>query len=93
MVVPLGAASFAEALRWGAETYHALASGAGRRGLSTGVGDEGGFAPDLAHNEEAVTVLVEAIEAAGRVPGEEIAIALDPATSELLEGRGLRAGR
>ena len=83
MLMPLGAASFAEALRWGTETYHALREVLTRRGLSTGVGDEGGFAPDLASNEEAVTVLVEAIEAAGRVPGEEIALALDPATSEL----------
>ncbi len=85
MVMPVGAASYGEALRWGAETYHALREVLTRRGLSTGVGDEGGFAPDLASNEEAVQVLVEAIEAAGRVPGEEIAVALDPATSELWE--------
>jgi enolase len=83
MLMPLGAASYGEALRWGSETYHALREVLTRRGLSTGVGDEGGFAPDLASNEEAVKVLVEAIEAAGRVPGEEIALALDPATSEL----------
>ena len=83
MIVPVGAASFAEALRWGAETYHALKQVLHRRGLATTVGDEGGFAPDLAHNEDAVAVLVEAIEAAGRVPGDEVAIALDPATSEL----------
>ena len=85
MVMPIGAASYSEALRWGVETYHALAGVLRRRGLSTGVGDEGGFAPDLAHNEEAVQVLVEAIETAGRIPGEEIAIALDPAVSELFE--------
>jgi enolase 1/2/3 len=85
MVMPVGAASFAEALRWGAETYHALKALLTDRGLSTAVGDEGGFAPDLGSNEEAVAVLVEAITAAGRVPGEEIAIALDPATSELYE--------
>ena len=83
MVMPVGAASFSEALRWGAETYHALKGLLARRGLSTAVGDEGGFAPDLPSNEEAVKVLVEAIESAGRVPGDEIAIALDPATSEL----------
>ncbi len=83
MLMPVGAASYAEALRWGSETYHALRQILAGRSLSTGVGDEGGFAPDLAHNEDAVRLLVEAIEAAGRVPGDEIAIALDPATSEL----------
>jgi enolase len=101
MLVPVGAASYGEALRWGAETYHALREVLARRGLSTGVGDEGGFAPDLPDNEEAVKVLVEAIEAAGRVPGAEIAVALDPATSELWrdgayvlagEGRTLSSG-
>ncbi len=95
MIVPLGASSFSEALRWGAETYHVLKKVLHDRGLSTGVGDEGGFAPNLAANEDALRLLVEAIEAAGRVPGEEVAIALDPATSELwrdgryvLEGEG-----
>ena len=83
MIMPVGAASFSEALRWGVETYHSLAGVLKARGLSTAVGDEGGFAPNLASNEEAVEVLVEAISAAGRVPGEEIAIAMDPATSEL----------
>jgi enolase len=83
MVMPVGAASFSEALRWGAETYHALRALLSERGMSTAVGDEGGFAPDLPHNEDAVTLLLEAIERAGRVPGEEIALALDPATSEL----------
>ena len=83
MIMPVGAASFAEALRWGAETYHALATVLHDRKLSTAVGDEGGFAPNLPHNEDAVRILVEAIAAAGRVPGEEIAIALDPATTEL----------
>ena len=82
MIMPVGAASFSEALRWGVETYHALATVLKTRGLSTAVGDEGGFAPNLGSNEEAVTVLVEAIEAAGRVPGDEIAIAVDPASSE-----------
>jgi enolase len=83
MLMPVGAASFSEALRWGAETYHTLRSILAERGLSTAVGDEGGFAPDLPHNEDAVKLLLEAIEAAGRVPGDEIALALDPATSEL----------
>jgi enolase len=82
MIMPVGAASFAEALRWGAETYHALAGVLHERGLSTAVGDEGGFAPNLDHNEDAVRILVEAIETAGRVPGDEIAIAMDPASSE-----------
>ena len=82
MIVPVGAASFAEALRWGAETYHHLKAVLHQRGLSTAIGDEGGFAPNLPSNEEAVAVLVEAIEAAGRVPGEEVAIAVDAAASE-----------
>ncbi len=95
MLMPVGAGSFSEALRWGTETYHVLRSVLNERGLPTAVGDEGGFAPDLPHNEDAVRLLVEAIELAGRVPGEEIALALDPATSELwddgsyvLEGEG-----
>jgi enolase len=82
MIVPHGAASFSEALRWGAETYHALKALLAGRGLSTAVGDEGGFAPNLSSNEEALKVLVEAITAAGRVPGEEVSIALDPAATE-----------
>jgi enolase len=100
MIVPVGAASFGEALRWGAETYHALRAELHERGLSTAVGDEGGFAPDLPSNEEAVVTLVRAIERAGRTPGEEIAIALDVAATELFrdgsyelagEGRSLTA--
>jgi enolase len=83
MLMPVGAASYGEALRWGTETYHALRSLLADRGLATTVGDEGGFAPDLPQNEDAVRLLVEAVELAGRVPGEEIALALDPATSEL----------
>jgi len=83
MVMPIGAPSFSEALRWGAETYHALKSVLRERGLSTAVGDEGGFAPDLASNEEAIVVLLEAVEKAGFVAGSDIAIALDPAMSEL----------
>lgn len=83
MVMPIGANSFAQALQWGTETYHALKEVLASRGLSTAVGDEGGFAPDLPDNETAVKVLVEAIEKVGRIPGKEIAIALDPATSEI----------
>jgi enolase len=82
MIVPVGAASFAEALRYGAETFQALKALLHDRGHATAVGDEGGFAPDLANNEEACALLVEAIAAAGFVPGRDIAIALDPAASE-----------
>jgi enolase len=88
MLAPVGAASFTEALRWGAETYHALKDLLHDRGLSTALGDEGGFAPNLASSEEAVTLLVSAIEAAGYRPGEELAIALDPAATEFFtDGR------
>jgi len=83
MVVPVGAASFSEALRWATETYHVLNRALQERGLATAVGDEGGFAPDLGSNEDAVKLLVEAIERAGRVPGEEMTIAIDAAASEL----------
>ncbi|MBV9285970.1 MAG: phosphopyruvate hydratase, partial [Acidimicrobiia bacterium] len=83
MLMPVGAASFTEALQWGTETYHVLKRILHERGLSTAVGDEGGFAPDLASNEDAIRILVEAIEKAGYTPGEQIAIALDPATSEI----------
>jgi enolase len=86
MLAPIGAASFAEALEWGSNTYHRLKKLLDDRGLSTGVGDEGGFAPDLSSNSEAVDLLIEAIEAAGYEPGGDIAIALDPATSEILDG-------
>jgi len=93
MIMPVGAASFSEALRWGVETYHVLKQLLSERGLSTAVGDEGGFAPDLASNEDAVRVLVEAVDRAGYTPGEQIAIALDPATSEIFrEGRYDLAG-
>lgn len=85
MIMPVGAASFSQALQWGVETYHALKKVLDKRGLSTAIGDEGGFAPDLPDNETAVKVLLEAIEVAGRAPGEEIAIAMDPATSELFK--------
>ncbi len=83
MVVPVGAASYREALQWGTEVYHALRTVLVERKLSSSVGDEGGFAPDLGHNEDAIRLLMEAIERAGRAPGEEVAIALDPATTEL----------
>jgi enolase len=83
MVMPVGAPSFAEALRWGTETYHALKKVLHDRHLSTAVGDEGGFAPNLASNEDAIKVLIEAIEKAGYTPGDDIAVAMDPAMSEL----------
>jgi enolase len=83
MIMPVGAASFSEALRWGVETYHALAGVLKERGYSTAVGDEGGFAPNLGSNEEAVQVLVEGIERTGRSAGTDIAIAMDPASSEI----------
>src|SRR5690348_14621761 len=83
MVVPVGASSFGDALRMGVETFHQLKKTLHDKGLSTTVGDEGGFAPDLQSNEEALEVLVEAITAAGFVPGDQVAIALDPAVSEL----------
>jgi enolase len=95
MVMPVGAPSFREALRWGAECYHALKKVLQGRGLNTALGDEGGFAPDLPSNEEAVKLLLQAVEAAGYTPGDEIAIALDVASTEFfrdgayhLEGEG-----
>ncbi len=83
MIVPCGAPTFSECLRVGTEVYHALKGTLHKRGLSTAVGDEGGFAPDLASNEDALKMLVAGIEAAGYEPGKDVAIALDPATSEL----------
>ena len=83
MIVPIGAESFGEGLRIGAEVFHALKKVLARRGLSTAVGDEGGFAPNLESNEAALKVLVEGIAAAGYRPGEDVVIALDPATSEV----------
>jgi enolase 1/2/3 len=85
MVVPCGAPTFSECLRMGAEVFHALKRTLHERGLSTAGGDEGGFAPDLESNEQALEMLVRGIEAAGYRPGEDVAIALDPATSELYE--------
>ena len=87
MIVPVGAPRFAEALRYGAETFQALRSLLKQKGYATAVGDEGGFAPNLASNDEACELLVEAITAAGYVPGEDIAIALDPAASSFHAGR------
>jgi enolase len=101
MIVPVGAASYREGLRWGAECYHVLKQVLSDRGLSTAVGDEGGFAPDLPSNEEAVRTLVEAIEKSGRTPGTDLAIAIDAASSEIYkdgeyqlvsEGRSLGSG-
>ena len=86
MVVPVGAPRFAEAVRTGAEVFHALKRTLHDRGLATAVGDEGGFAPDLESNEAALEALIEGIEAAGHRPGDDVAIALDPATSEIFEG-------
>ena len=83
MVVPVGAPTFREGLRWVVETYQALKKTLAERGLNTNTGDEGGFAPTLATNREAMDLLMRAIEATGRHPGDDIAIALDPATSEL----------
>jgi enolase len=85
MAMPVGAPSFAEALRWGAETYHALKKVLKSKGYATGVGDEGGFAPSLSSNEEAVELIVEAIRKAGYEPGKDIYVALDPAASEVFE--------
>ena len=95
MVMPVGAGSFSEALRMGVEIYHALKQVLSKRGLSTAVGDEGGFAPNLPNNEAAIQTIMEAIEAAGYEPGSDAALALDPAASEFyrdgkyhLEGEG-----
>jgi enolase len=93
MLAPVGAASFAEGLRWGVETYHALKGLLQDRGLATALGDEGGFAPNLPSNEEALALLLTAIERAGYTPGEEIALALDVASTELFaDGRYVLAG-
>jgi enolase len=86
MACPVGFASFAEALRAGAEVFHALKAILKKKGLSTGVGDEGGFAPDIASSKEAIELLLSAIEAAGYAPGRDVVIALDPAASEFYEG-------
>ncbi|MEV0194706.1 phosphopyruvate hydratase [Kitasatospora purpeofusca] len=96
MIAPIGAESFSEAVRWGVEVYHTLKGVLKERGLSTGLGDEGGFAPNLESNREALDLIVEAIQKAGYVPGKDIALALDVAASEFyeddayqFEGKGL----
>ena len=95
MIMPVGAASFSEGLRWGVETYHQLKAVLGERGLATAIGDEGGFAPNLGSNEEALQLLMEAIERSGFTPGTDIALAMDVASTEFfqdgkyaLEGEG-----
>jgi enolase len=85
MIAPVGAPTFREALRWGAEVYHALKKVLNSRGLVTSVGDEGGFAPDLPHNREALDLILEAIDAAGYTPGTDVALALDVAATEFFE--------
>jgi enolase len=95
MIMPFGAANFAEALRMGAEVFHALKSVLKKRGLNTAVGDEGGFAPNLKSNEEAIEVIIEAIAQAHYTPGKDVFLALDPASSsfygEDAKGRGVKA--
>ncbi|MDX2643343.1 phosphopyruvate hydratase [Streptomyces sp. PA03-1a] len=98
MIAPVGAESFSEALRWGAEVYHTLKAVLKERGLSTGLGDEGGFAPNLPSNRDALDLIVEAIKKAGYQPGQDIALALDVAASEFykdgsysFEGKSLSA--
>ena len=85
MVMPVGAPSFSEALRWGVEVFHALKTALKKHGYSTAVGDEGGFAPNCKSNEEAIQIVLEAIGAAGYKPGEQVSIALDPASSEFYD--------
>ena len=85
MIMPVGAPTFKEALRMGAEVFHALASILKARGLATSVGDEGGFAPNLGSNEEGFEVIIEAIEKAGYVPGKDVVLAMDAASSEFYD--------
>src|SRR6267378_939332 len=85
MVMPVGAPSFSEALRWGVEIFHALKTALKKHGYSTAVGDEGGFAPSCKSNEEAIQIVLEAIAAAGYKPGQQVSIALDPASSEFYD--------
>ncbi|HKW35413.1 MAG TPA: phosphopyruvate hydratase [Candidatus Acidoferrum sp.] len=85
MVMPVGAPKFSEGLRWGVEVFHALKTALKKRGYSTSVGDEGGFAPSCKSNEEAIQIVLEAIAAAGYKPGEQVSIALDPASSEFFD--------
>src|SRR3989442_2409006 len=85
MVMPVGAPSFSEGLRWGVEVFHALKTALKKHRYSTAVGDEGGFAPSCKSNEEAIQIVLEAIAAAGYKPGEQVSIALDPAASEFYD--------
>ena len=85
MAMPVGASSFSEALSWGVDVYHALKDVLKAKGLATAVGDEGGFAPNLPSNEDAIRVIIEAIQKAGYTPGEQVAIAMDPASSEFYD--------
>ncbi len=87
MVMPVGAPSFREALRWGVEVFHTLKAGLKKRGYVTSVGDEGGFAPSVKSNQEAIEVVLEAIEKAGYRPGSQVAIVVDPASSEFFDGQ------
>jgi len=88
MILPVGAPSFSEALRWGVEVFHSLKSVLKKKGLNTAVGDEGGFAPDLKSNEEAIAVILEAIERAGYAPGKDISLGIDAASSEFYKNNG-----
>ncbi|MEJ7768140.1 MAG: phosphopyruvate hydratase [Chitinophagaceae bacterium] len=90
MVMPIGASSFSEGLRWGVEIFHALKTVLKKKGYSTNVGDEGGFAPDIQSNEEAIDTVMTAISAAGFKPGTEVSIALDPAVSEMFDSKSLQ---
>ncbi len=90
MVAPIGATTFSDAVRWGAETYHALKSVLKQHGLSTGVGDEGGFAPDLKHNQAALDLIIEAISKTGLTPGRDVALAIDAAATEFYGADGYR---
>ncbi len=93
MIMPVGAPSFTEAMRWGAETFHALKKILSKKGYATGVGDEGGFAPQVKSNEEACDLILEAVAKAGYKPGEQIALALDPAASSFFEDGKYRLTR
>jgi enolase len=95
MIAPIGAATFSEAVRYGAETYHALKAVLKQHGLNTGVGDEGGFAPDLEHNRAALDLIIEAIQKAGYTPGTDVALAIDAAASSFYseDGYGFEGGK
>src|SRR5690625_7194269 len=92
MIAPIGAATFREALQWGAEVYHTLKSVLKSEGLATGLGDEGGFAPNLPNNRDALDLIVRAIEQAGYTLGQQIALALDVAASEFYDDGDRKSG-